>query len=722
MGLGSKPKANLTGGMIMRTKNRLSLPNFYLLVICFSCGPGAEFSGKSSGRSNAPEILVENDAIVNLPAIDEKVTVAPVRWTRTFPLKAEEKKSLFYTLGGEIVKESIVIDTNLMKEDRMTQQISRPLLTQFFKQGNQGTFAAEKFNQKDLGILDLLIIVDNSRSMEQEQINLSQRLGALLSKINDSDWRMNIVTTDPKDGCSRGVFKKGESDLAKKFESAVTPGIGGSGYEEGIRMAVEGLSCKTANWLRPNSSIAILFVSDEDNCSQDGVDCKNSGYDNEDVLIEFLEKKLGRIPGKTARAYGIFWEPGTTCNGAQSQANQYSSLVKKTSGQAGSICDADFTPTLNRISADVNEILVSELELKNAPVPSSLKIKVDGVERTSGFRVINNRIHFDVIPPYGSQIEVSYFHTPTPIMSVFPVTDLPALETIQVVVNNRVIDPKFYTFDETQKSIIFSEVPPENAEIRFQARKRDELKQEFALGKIPPALVSSVLQVENRQTDKYQLVETGGELIVKLEQPPKDGEKIVLTLNIKGGLKRVYPLSLIGNRGFGVSDVYDFDTGLPVIYSLQSQTIEFDPDLIIEGQRIQIAYSTPISKNGILAVPSQEVLDSLKISPSFSGRCGLDKDFDKLEAHLACDLPTGHEVELIFESQVAVNRQVNLILGQDEIQGAKLQEILTKGELKVFIDQVETKDFSLEGPILTLRSVSGHASELRIEITLHAVQ
>jgi hypothetical protein len=700
----------------MSSSFKLSLPKFSLLAICFSCGPGAHFSGKNSNRSDIPKTLTESDAVISLPISEEKALPLPKRWVQSLPLQSSEQKSMSYRLGGEVVKETIKVDSDLIKEERTAQQVVRPLLTQFFKQGNQGIFATEKFNQKDLGILDLIIVVDNSRSMEQEQANLSQRLGALLSKINDSDWRMNIVTTDPKDGCSRAVFKKGEVDLAKKFEVAVKPGTGGSGYEEGIRMAIEGMSCKTADWLRPNSSIAVLFVSDEDNCSQNGMDCKNSGYEDPNVLLQYIEKNLGRIPGKSARVYGIFWEPGTACTSAYYEAHQYSSLVKKTGGQAGSICDADFTPTLNRISADVNQILLSELELKNNPVPASVKVKIDGVERSDGFRIVENRISFDVIPPYGSQIEVSYFHSPTPILSSFPILDLPALETIQIVVNNRVVDPSLYSYDDMQKSIVFKESPSENAEIKFQARKREELKQEFGLGKIPTSLVSSELSIENRPINKYQIVEVNGEIVVKLEQPPKDGEKILLTLNLKGGIKRFYPLSLMSNSGFILSQVYDFDTGDPIPYSLKSQIIEFEPEKIKEGQIIQVAYSTFIAKEGVVSIPSEESLNSLSLGSNYTDKCSLDKDYDNLEAHIACNLSSGTEIELVFQSPVQINRKVDMILAKDEIFGRGSQVVLKKSDIKVFIDQVLTMGFDLEGSILTLQSIPPYAQEVRIEV------
>ena len=705
----------------MKRSVNLTLNTIILALIGMRCGSGANFSGGSVKRKEVPQKFQELDALVSLPVRDSQElpsTSEPSRLVRTFPLESRVFQNLTYTLGGEAVRESLVIDNSFTNEERIAQQITRPLLTQFFKQGNPGIFTSESFNQKNLGILDLLIVVDNSRSMEQEQLNLSKRLGALLLKINDSDWRMNVVTTDPKDGCSRAILKKGDPDLAKKFELAVTPGVEGNGFEEGIRMAVEGLSCQTADWVRPNSSVAVLFVSDEDNCSQNGVDCKGSGYEQPEALIEFFEKKMARIPGKTSRVYGIFWEPGTACEGAFNEAIQYSTLVKRTGGQWGSICDSDYSATLNRISADVNDLLISELELKNRPVASTVRVKVDGVERNDGYKVIDNKIVFETVPTYGSRIEVSYFHSPSPILTKFPIAEVPAIETIQVVIENRVVDPATYTYDETERSLVFNDPPTENAEIKFQARKKEELKREFILGKIPMALISSTLNIDGRDTGKYQIIDQDGDLLLKLEQAPRDGEKITLNLKLRGDVKKIYSLAFLGSPGFTVAEVIDVLTGMSIPYKIQSKMIEFDGDNIYAGQRMMISYLTAISKNGVLEIATPEMLESLQLGLEVTGVCSLEKDFDRLQAHLACQLPAGAQIPLMLVSVLPVNRTVNLSLTSDELRGMSEEQFLSLSKFAVFVDGVQTTEFTRSGQTITLQSPSLNARELKIEVQM----
>ena len=76
-----------------------------------------------------------------------------------------------------------------------------PSVTTSHKQGRAGDPQSQNFEQGEWGMLDLLVVIDNSGSMTEEQANLSTKLQPLLSKIAKSNWQIAVVTTDPADGC-----------------------------------------------------------------------------------------------------------------------------------------------------------------------------------------------------------------------------------------------------------------------------------------------------------------------------------------------------------------------------------------------------------------------------------------------------------------------------------------------------------------------------------------
>ncbi len=286
----------------------------------------------------------------------------------------------------------------------------------------------ETFVQEGLpGTADIAIIVDDSGSMKVEQENLSTKLGDLLVALKQTDWQIGVITTTVKtegerDLCQLKLIKSTDADIEEKFREAVTPGIGGSGEEQGVRQAVNALRCKETPWVRPDSTIAVLIVSDEDNCSKDGEDCGANPWAKENYLIQFVEKDLNRVIGKNAGFYGIIAPPTEKCESAKNLSTQYARLMdyKSIPGlNYGNICDSNYKQTLERISKNIAKLLSSKFILKQIPDLGSTKIsgvKANGESITeSDYVVSGSTITFKIgsEPALGSQIVTHYKVTST---------------------------------------------------------------------------------------------------------------------------------------------------------------------------------------------------------------------------------------------------------------------------------------------------------------------
>ena len=167
--------------------------------------------------------------------------------------------------------------------------------------------------------LDILLVVDNSSSMYEEQKNLAGKLDRLLEEVEDSDWQIAITTTDARDCVDKIITPATKDKFAATVRGLGTDGTGdemavwkiiqalqgncirddSGGNEETIVMeralqlrsegalfadtdeirtaqlapgkdARDVSSCgRRRTWLRENSTLAILLVSDEDhNCNQ----------------------------------------------------------------------------------------------------------------------------------------------------------------------------------------------------------------------------------------------------------------------------------------------------------------------------------------------------------------------------------------------------------------------------------------------------------------------
>jgi hypothetical protein len=257
--------------------------------------------------------------------------------------------------------------------------------------------------------------------MTEEQQNLAPKLTKILEFADRSDWRIAVRTTDPNHQGVALVVEK--SDQSKTFEEKKTLlqntiqgfGINGSGNEAGIPMAVRGLQANkpsTSNkWLRDDSLAAVLIVSDEDNCSN-GLGCV--GEQNEaSFLLNFMNKdsgvtNIGRTLGQSAKVYGLIRRNAGECPSAAYVGNKYMNAVNGSGGIAGAICDADYSSTLQAISADLGTTLQLAFELAHLPVVNTIAISVNGQPYNDAYQVNGKTIQLSVAPPPGASIEVAY--------------------------------------------------------------------------------------------------------------------------------------------------------------------------------------------------------------------------------------------------------------------------------------------------------------------------
>lgn len=256
--------------------------------------------------------------------------------------------------------------------------------------------------------LDILIIIDDSGSMEGEQRNLAARMDPLLTYVQGADWQIHVVTTSKS--CPAKTIKKGDPDTNTAFAAAINAGTTGDFNERGVKMARESLEtpCAGVSWLRPNSTLAILFVSDEDNCGQQGGCTSEGAWENSSYLYDYLAQI--RKPGETARVYGILWHPTQAiCSGASTMGADYADLITRTQGIWGSICEADYTPILLAISRDASSLLPPTVSLQEIPASGQVVVTVSGrVLAASEYRITGRNLYLLQPIALGERVVVDY--------------------------------------------------------------------------------------------------------------------------------------------------------------------------------------------------------------------------------------------------------------------------------------------------------------------------
>lgn len=321
--------------------------------------------------------------------------------------------------------------------------------------------------------LDILLVVDNSGSMLDEQENLAGKLDRLLEEVEDSDWQIAITTTDARDCVAKIITPTNKDEFAATVRGLGTDGSGDemavwkiiqalqgncirddSGgsentmlWEKALQLQEEGVlfaenddiramklppgkdardvsSCgRRRGWLRENSTLAILLVSDEDhNC--------NEHYMCGLTDLYFYLNSI-RTLHATARLYGLLdidtrdnasGKLGSHTLATLPGANKF---LQWKDGDGESLFDHyasinadDYSETLQKISQSISSAMQSTFILKHAHDGRRLAITITSehdnrVLEENEYVLENKTLRITTtLPANTSRIEVLYSHNP----------------------------------------------------------------------------------------------------------------------------------------------------------------------------------------------------------------------------------------------------------------------------------------------------------------------
>ncbi len=155
--------------------------------------------------------------------------------------------------------------------------------------------------------IDVLFVIDDSGSMEDDQKNLALNFISFIEvfQTNQIDFRLAAITTDMDDGMRRGKFlvpplTNTTADLNGEFTKMATPGTGGSSDEQALAAVAAALSepllsTDNANFVRAEADLAVVFVGDEDD---------HSSVNTFNLAKQLLDLK-GERPVTVAAAVGL---------------------------------------------------------------------------------------------------------------------------------------------------------------------------------------------------------------------------------------------------------------------------------------------------------------------------------------------------------------------------------------------------------------------------------
>lgn len=279
--------------------------------------------------------------------------------------------------------------------------------------------------------VDLLWVVDNSRSMSQHQQNLSAQFGSFIDILYSKkiDFRIAITTMDMSASGEKGrfvgtpkVISSSTANARAAFQANIQVGENGSDVERGFEAMAQALSeSRLANentgFLRDDAQLAVIFVTNEEDHSSGRpsdyaaiLDRLKPGNSDEEPP-RWMANFIGiTAPNGVCFTRGDIADPG----------DRYMELTRSSNGQIAEICANDLSSALSSIRQRIVERLV-EFRLSSKPVVSSIIVRVNNQlivnEPVNGWtyedRSANNggyviRFHGASVPAADAKINIDY--------------------------------------------------------------------------------------------------------------------------------------------------------------------------------------------------------------------------------------------------------------------------------------------------------------------------
>jgi hypothetical protein len=223
--------------------------------------------------------------------------------------------------------------------------------------------------------VDILWIVDDSKSMLQHQQRLSTQIPVLVNNLNSlkMDYHMAVVTTSMYGLTNTGgkfvgtpkYVTKATPNLVNVLAERMIVGQAGNDNERGLDSMMTALSPtyingEGAGFLREDALLVIVALSDEDDKSAPSVS----------TFTSFLDKlKTPWIDGSRSWMFNFIGvlEDSSACrtfNDYSQPGDVYMEMVKKTKGVQESICSSNLGVAVTNIRARIVQIL-TDFKLKS---------------------------------------------------------------------------------------------------------------------------------------------------------------------------------------------------------------------------------------------------------------------------------------------------------------------------------------------------------------------
>lgn len=282
-------------------------------------------------------------------------------------------------------------------------------------------------------LLDVLLVVDDSGSMAHDNLKLANRMKGFADDLTNRckvNWQMCVTTTDVDyykgrpimwQGLGNHILRPNTPNLEQVFVNTIKwIGHGWSNDEQGIKaMNMSVLDNARSKCFRPNASLSVIVISDEDERSVGGNAALSTlQYKQLEALNQpasfpktvrdtFGAKKKFNVSSIVVKDAQCKASQDSQGAGAKSfYGTKYIALSNMTGGGVGSICSADYRPHLNLFANHIVRTM-SSIDLQCNPIGAP-QVTIRPAQDLQTINIENNKLIFTPVIQGPAEVTGSY--------------------------------------------------------------------------------------------------------------------------------------------------------------------------------------------------------------------------------------------------------------------------------------------------------------------------
>jgi hypothetical protein len=300
----------------------------------------------------------------------------------------------------------------------------------------------DTFEQAPSNAVDILWVVDNSVSMQNEQENVARGFADFVAQLDTGamDVHLGVVSTDmdaanPQAGVLLGtpaVLTPEVPGFEEAFRSRVRMGVRGSDKEKGLEAALTALSSpladtRNAGFLRDDAMLNVVVLSDENDCSDSGAlgpgatgEMCYTDYERLTPVAEIVRSmKMLKPPGRVVVSGIVGPEIVENCEDTV-PGRRYFTAIDMLGGVRADICQTDYSAIMSALGQVASGILTT-FQLSRNAVEETIVVTVTpsggepaeiARDEANGWTYVSAYaqivFHGSAVPPRGATIDVTY--------------------------------------------------------------------------------------------------------------------------------------------------------------------------------------------------------------------------------------------------------------------------------------------------------------------------